>query len=185
MIPANQIKTGMFIKQDLRLCAILGYSHTKPGKGGAFLRMRIKDIVTGQVLEKTISTAEKVDNVFVEERKLNYLYRDSAGFHFMDETTYEDIEMSEDKVSDVMQFVKENDPVYATVYEGKIVSLSSPLFVELKIIETDPGFKGDTVKSGSKSAKLETGVIVSVPLFINNGDTIKIDTRTGEYVERV
>ena len=185
MIPANQVKPGMVLKIDSRLYAVLSYSHTKPGKGGAFLRIKLKDILTGQVLEKTISTAEKVDNVYVEERKLSYLYKDNLAFHFMDQQSYDDIILSQEELEDIKFYLKENDSVRGTFYEGKIVALAPEVFVNLKVVETEPGFKGDTVKSGTKPAKLETGLTLGVPLFIEKGDLIKVDTRTGEYVERV
>lgn len=185
MIPANQVKTGMILKIDSKLYAVLNYSHTKPGKGGAFLRIKLKDILTGQVLEKTISTAEKVDNVYVEERQLSYLYKDNLGFHFMDQESYDDIVLSQEELEDIKFYLKENDSVRGTFYEGKIVALVPEIFVNLKVVETEPGFKGNTVKSGVKPAKLETGLTLGVPLFIEKGDLIKVDTRTGEYVERV
>ncbi len=185
MIPANQIKTGMVIKVEGRLFSIVSFSHTKPGKGGAFLRVKLKDISNGQTLERTISTDEKVDNAYVEEKRMNYIYRDSQGYHFMDDETYEDVTMIEEDLEGMKGFLKENSHINATVYEGKIVALSLPLFVELEIVETDPGFKGDTVKTGTKPAKLETGTTIQVPLFIDKGDVVKIDTRTAGYVERV
>ena len=185
MISANQIKTGMVIKLEGKLFAIISFSHTKPGKGGAYLKIKLKDISKGQMLERTISTDEKVDNAYIEEKRINYIYRDAQGYHFMDDETYEDVTIAEDELEDVKGFLKENSHVNATVYENKIVALSLPIFVELEITETDPGFKGDTVKTGTKPAKLETGATVQVPLFIDKGDVIKIDTRTAGYVERV
>ena len=185
MIPVNQVKIGMVIRLEGKLYAVLGFTHTKPGKGGAFLRMKLKDISTGQLIEKTISTDEKVEDVFIEERKLTYLYRDDRNFHFMDERTFEEVEVPESELGDTKFYLKENSHVIATFHEGKIVAIAPPTFVELKVTETEPGFRGDTVKPGTKPAKLETGLVVQVPLFINPGDVIKIDTRTGEYVERV
>ncbi|MDP8253092.1 MAG: elongation factor P [Candidatus Kaelpia aquatica] len=185
MISANQIKTGMVIKLEGKLFAVVNFSHTKPGKGGAYLKIRFKDISSGQTLERTISTDEKVDNAYVEEKRMNYVYKDSQGYHFMDDETYEDTTIVADDLEDMKDFLKENSHINATVYEGKIVALSLPLFVELEVVETDPGFKGDTVKTGTKPAKLETGATVQVPLFIDKGDVIKIDTRTAGYVERV
>lgn len=185
MIPANQIKQGMVIKLESRLFGVLSFTHTKPGKGGAYLRLKLKDISSGQVLEKTISTDEKVEDVFVEERKLIYLYYDGERYNFMDEKSYEQIELTPQELEEVKFYLKENEAVTATFYQGKIISISPPIFVELKVVETEPGYRGDTVKAGSKPAKLESGLILQVPLFINNGDVVKVDTRTGEYVERV
>jgi len=185
MISANQIKTGMVIKLEERLFAVVSFSHTKPGKGGAYLRIRFKDISNGQTLERTISTDDKVDNAYIEEKRMNYVYRDAQGYHFMDDETYEDTVIAEEDIEDIKGFLKENSHIDATVYEGKIVAMSLPMFVELEIVETDPGFKGDTVKTGTKPAKLETGATMQVPLFIDKGDVIKIDTRTSGYVERV
>ncbi|MDP8234507.1 MAG: elongation factor P [Candidatus Saelkia tenebricola] len=185
MISVNQIKPGMVIKLENRLLAVVSYTHTKPGKGGAFLRLKLKDISTGQTMERTISTDDKVDNAYMEEKKLTYLYRDGSGFHFMDDETYEQVSLTEDDLGDIRLFLKENDYVSVTLHDGKIIALVNNMFVELKVVETDPGFKGDTVKSGTKPAKMETGAVIQVPLFIDNGDVIKIDTRIQEYVERV
>ncbi|MDD5614325.1 MAG: elongation factor P [Candidatus Omnitrophica bacterium] len=185
MISANQIKTGMVIKLEGKLYAVVGFTHTKPGKGGAFLRIKMKDISSGQTLERTISTDQKIDDAYVEEKKLTYLYYDSQGGHFMDDENFEEVVLSQDDLEGLKDFLKESSHLDATVYEGRIVALSLPLFVELEITDTQPGFKGDTVKAGTKQAKLETGAFIQVPLFIDKGDVIKIDTRTGEYVERV
>ncbi|MDP8216505.1 MAG: elongation factor P [Candidatus Kaelpia imicola] len=185
MIPANQIKRGMVIKLEEKLFAVVNFSHTKPGKGGAYLRVRLKDVSNGQVIERTISTDEKVDNAYVEERRMNYIYRDSQSYHFMDDETYEDVAIAADDIEEIKDFLKESSHINATMYEGKIVVLSLPMFVKLEIIETDPGFKGDTVKTGTKPAKLETGATIQVPLFIDKGDVVKIDTRTAGYIERV
>jgi len=185
MISANQIKTGMVIKLEGKLYAVVGFTHTKPGKGGAFLRIKMKDISSGQTLERTISTDQKIDNAYVEEKKLTYLYYDAQGWHFMDDENFEEVLLFQDAIEGLKDFLKENSHLDATLYEGRIVALSLPLFVELKITDTQPGFKGDTVKAGTKPAKLETGAVIQVPLFIDKGDVIKIDTRTGEYVERV
>jgi elongation factor P len=185
MIPVNQVKIGMVIKMDSKLYAILGFSHTKPGKGGAFLRLKLKDIVTGQVVEKTISTDDKVENVYMEERSLVYLYNDGQFLHFMDEQSYDEIEIPREDLEDILLYLKENSTVTASFHEGKIVTIAPPNSVVLEVIETEPGFKGDTVKAGTKPAKLETGLVVQVPLFIKVGDKVKIDTRTGQYLERV
>jgi elongation factor P len=185
MISANQIKTGMVIKLDRKLFAVVTFSHTKPGKGGAYLRIKLKDIASGQIIERTISTDDKLDNAYIEEKRMNYIYRDAQGYHFMDDETYEDVIMAESELEDIKGFLKENSHINATLYEGKIVTISLPMFVELKIVDTEPGFKGDTVKTGTKPARLETGAAIQVPLFIDKGDVIKIDTRTSGYVERV
>ncbi|RKY37840.1 MAG: elongation factor P [Candidatus Omnitrophota bacterium] len=185
MIPVNQIKIGMVIKMDSRLYAVLGFSHTKPGKGGAFLRLKLKDVVSGQVVEKTISTDDKVKNVYMEERTLVYLYNDGQFLHFMDEQNYEEIEILREDLEDIFFYLKENSTVTASFHEGKIITVTPPNSVILEVVETEPGFKGDTVKAGTKPARLETGLVVQVPLFIKVGDKVKIDTRTGEYLERV
>lgn len=185
MIPVNQVKTGIVIRFENRLFTVLGFTHTKPGKGGAYLRMKLKDIITGQLIERTVSTDDKVEDVFIEERKLTYLYKDKGIFHFLDEATFEEIEIPESELENIKYYLKENAKVSANFHEGKVVSITPSTFVELKVIDTEPGFKGDTVKSQTKSARLETGLVVDVPLFINVGDILKIDIRTGEYVERV
>lgn len=184
MISTNQFKNGLFIKLNNDIFVIMEWQHYKPGKGGAFVRTRLRNIRTTNVLDKTFRSGETVEDIFVEEKKYQYLYSSEGQYHFMDNENYEQIVLTEEKVSDVKKFLKENIEVDVSVHEGNVLSIKLPIFIEMKVAETEPGIKGDTAKSGTKSAKLETGATVQVPLFINIGDTIKIDTRSGEYTGR-
>jgi elongation factor P len=185
MIPVNQIKSGMVIKLDDKLYTVVSYFHVKPGKGGAFLRTKLRNLKTNNVIEKLLSTNDKVEEVFVEEKKFIYLYRDNSGYHFMDSSTYEDCFFNEDFIQDGKFFLKENMEVTAKMYNGEIVAIEVPTFVELKVIETESISRKDTAKPSTKQAKLETGVLIQVPVFVNTGDIIKVDTRNIQYVERV
>lgn len=185
MISPNEINKGLYIKLDGELYVVEDFQHIKPGKGGAFVRTKLRNLKLDTVLERTFREVEKLEDVFVEEKKLLYLYHSGATFHFMDQETYEEIVMDKKTLGHSVDFLKDNTQITAATYEGKIVNTTSPLFVELKVKSTEPGIRGDTSKSGTKPAELETGITIQVPLFINTGDIIKVDTRTGEYVERV
>ncbi len=184
MISTNQFRSGLFIKLNGNLFMIIQSQHHKPGKGGAFIRTKLKNIKLGTVIDRTFRSGEMVENIFIEEKKYQYLYRADGQYHLMDSETYEQITLSEEKIGEAKKFLKENMEVAASLHEGNILNIKLPIFVNLKIAETEPGIKGDTAKAGTKSAKLETGAAVQVPLFVNKGDTIKIDTRTGKYVGR-
>jgi elongation factor P len=185
MIATNEFKKGTKLQIENDPYEIVDYEHVKPGKGQAFVRVKLKNLKTGNVVEKTYKSGIKMEKADVEERIMQYLYNDAEGYHFMDSTNYEQYSVPTDIVGDAAKFIQENKDVSVLLYNGSPIGVSLPNFVELKIIETEPGFKGDTAATGSKPATLETGAIVNVPFFLKEGEIIKIDTRTGEYVERV
>ncbi len=185
MISTNQFKIGMSIELDGTLFEILDFQHVKPGKGQAFVRTRLKNLKTDSVTDKTFRAGEKVKLAHLEKRKMQYLYRDEDNFVFMDTSTYEQLSLTKEHVGVAVKYLKENVEVEVEFYEKRPVGLELPVSVELKVVQTTPGLKGDTVSGGSKPATLETGAVVQVPLFINVGDAIKIDTRTGGYITRV
>jgi len=183
-ISTNQFKNGMAIEIDGRLFFIVEFQHVKPGKGGAFVRTRLKKVKTGAVLDKTFRAGEKFELVHLEHKKMQYLYKDDTGCHFMDNTTYEQLTLTPEQLGNVMNYVKENTDVDVLTHEGVPLGVEAPFFVELEVAETDPGLKGDTATGGTKPATMETGAVVQVPLFVNVGDTLKIDTRTDTYITR-
>lgn len=185
MISVNEIKNGMTIIVEGTLYIVQWFQHVKPGKGGAFVKTRLKNLKTGAVLDKTFRSNEEVEQAFLEQKEMEYLYHDGENYWFMDTSAFEQIPLSEDLIGEGIKFLKENTKVKVVYYEGKIVGVELPTFMELKVVQTEPGFKGDTVTGGYKPATLETGAVVQVPLFIKVGDVLKIDTRTGEYIQRV
>lgn len=184
MISINQLKGGMALLIEGELHVVLTYEHVKPGKGSAFVRTRVRSVKSGKILDRTFRTSDKLEDVFIDTKKLQYLYKSGEDYYFMDLENYDHIHIHESIVAEAGKFLKENMEVAASFYEGRAISFTGPVFVELKVVSGDPGLRGDTVKGGSKTVKLETGMEVQVPLFINIGDVLKIDTRTGEYVER-
>ncbi len=184
-IATNEFKRGVKLEIDNEPYEIVDYEHVKPGKGQAFVRVKLKNLKTGNVVEKTYKSGTKLPKAEVEERIMQYLYKDSEGYNFMDSTSYDQYTISAETMGDTAKFIQENKEVSVILYNGLPIGVNLPNFVELKVVETEPGFKGDTAATGTKPAKLETGAVVQVPFFIKEGDTIKIDTRTGEYVERV
>ncbi|KUG25237.1 translation elongation factor p [hydrocarbon metagenome] len=186
MADTSDFRNGLIIKFKNDLYAITEFQHVKPGKGGAFVRTTLKNLRTGKVLDNTFRSGESVDVVRVERRKYQFLYKDSSGYVLMDNDTYEQLTVSEELFGEGRKFLKESDEVEILMDETeKIINVDIPIFVNLQVIETEPGFRGDTATNVLKSAKLETGAEISVPLFVNEGDMLKVDTRTGEYVERV
>ncbi len=186
MADTSDFRNGLIIKFKNDLYTIVEFQHVKPGKGGAFVRTTLKNLRTGRVLDNTFRSGESVEVVRVERRKYQYLYKESGGFVLMDNETYEQITVPEDMFGEGKKFLKEGEEVELLVDDDEnIVTTELPIFVTLKVIETEPGFKGDTATNVLKPAKVETGATVQVPLFINEGDLLKIDTRTGQYVERV
>ncbi|MBP2073111.1 MAG: elongation factor [Thermoanaerobacterium sp.] len=185
MVSAGEFRKGMTIDIDGQVFTVVDFQHVKPGKGAAFVRTRLKNVITGAVVERTFNPTEKVDEAVIERKDMQYLYNDGNLYYFMDTETYEQIPLNYDKVEDAMKFLKENMIATIKFYKGEAFSVEPPTFVELEVVETEPGFKGDTATGGSKPAKVETGAIIQVPLFVNQGDVIKIDTRTSEYLERV
>ncbi len=181
----NDIKSGLTILIDGDVHLVMETQHVKPGKGAAFVRAKVKNLKNGAIHEKTFRGDEKIEAAFVEERKLQYLYCSGSLYHFMDQDNYEEITISEENVQDKKKFLKDSLEVLAYFYKNETLDIDLPNFIEFKIKYTEPGIKGDTAKSGGKPAQIETGATVQVPLFINPGDRIKVDTRTGEYVERV
>jgi elongation factor P len=184
-ISINEITSGLALRVDGQIFFVTEYSHVKPGKGAAFVRVRLKNIKTDLVIEKTFRSADKLENVFLEEKEVQYLYRSGDVLHFMDQETFEEIVVSEENIGEGVKYLQDNLDVTAIFCDHKLAKIVLPNFIIANIVETEPGFKGDTSKAGTKSAKIDTGATIQVPLFINVGDWVKIDTRTGEYVERV
>ena len=184
MISANDLKNGVVIKVDNELYTVIGFQHTKPGKGPAYMKMKLKHLTKANVTEKTFRALEKVENIYVERKTMQYLYKSDNEYIFMDKQDYEQITISGDYLDDSEQLMKEGMDIEVQLYQGKLIAVVLPTFVELKVIETEPGVKGDTVTGAMKPAKLETGLNIRVPLFINEGDVIKVDTRDHSYNER-
>lgn len=184
MITTDQLKNGLTIELEGELYTIIEYQHVKPGKGGAFVRTKLKNLRTKNMVEKTFRGGERLQEAFIEEKKIQYLYKSTHLYHFMDQENYEEIMLDENKLSKVIDFLKENMEITAVFYQNKVIEVKLPIFVELKVVTTEPGVKGDTAKSAFKPAQLESGATIQVPLFIEQNDIIKIDTRTSQYVER-
>ena len=184
MVSAGEFKKGLTIEIDGQVWMVVDFQHVKPGKGAAFVRTKIKNVMTGNVLEKSFSPTEKFPRAMVERKEMQYLYSDGELYYFMDNETYDQLPLNKDKVEDALAYVTENMNVTIKLFKGEAFSVEPPNFVELTVTETEPGFKGDTATAGNKPAIVETGAKVMVPLFISQGDRIRIDTRTGEYMER-
>ena len=185
MISAGDFRNGVTFEEDGQVLQIVEFQHVKPGKGAAFVRTKIRNVITGAVIEKSYNPTAKVAQAFVERRDMQYLYNDGDLYYFMDLETFEQMPIGQDALSDNFKFVKENETCKVVSYKGKVFAVEPPIFVELEVTETEPGIKGDTATNTLKPATLETGAEIKVSLFINIGDILKIDTRTGEYVERV
>lgn len=185
MISAGEFRNGITIEYEGNIYVIIEFQHVKPGKGAAFVRAKLKNLVNGGVVEKTFRPTEKMGRAQIDRAEMQYLYSDGELFHFMDTTTYDQTALNADDVGDTLKFVKENEMVKVLSYNGKVFGIEPPIQVELVVTETEPGFKGDTATGATKPAVLETGATVNVPLFISEGEVVKIDTRTGEYVGRV
>ena len=182
MISAGDFRNGVTIEIEGAVFQIIEFQHVKPGKGAAFVRTKLKNVINGGVVERTFRPTEKFPQARIDRSDMQYLYQDGDLYNFMNTETYEQVALNSDTVGDSLKFVKENEVCKVCAYNGSIFSVEPPLFVELEITETEPGFKGDTATGASKPAIVETGAQVSVPLFVNQGDVIKIDTRTGEYL---
>ena len=185
MISAGDFRNGITIELEGNIYQIIEFQHVKPGKGAAFVRTKLKNIISGGVVEKTFRPTEKFENAHIERKEMQYLYQDGDLYNFMDVETYDQIALSKDDIGDALKFVKENEMVKMCSHNGSVFAVEPPLFVELRITDTEPGFKGDTATGATKPAVVETGATVSVPLFVEQDDVIKIDTRTGEYLSRV
>ena len=185
MISAGDFRNGVTLEIEGNVYQILEFQHVKPGKGAAFVRTKLKNIINGGVVEKTFRPTEKFPQARIDRVEMQYLYSDGDLFHFMNTETYDQIALNAEDIGDSLKFVKENEMVKVCSYNGNVFAVEPPLFVELEVTETEPGFKGDTAQGASKPATVETGATVNVPLFVEIGDKIKIDTRTGEYLSRV
>ena len=185
MLSAGDFRNGITIEYDNNIYQIIEFQHVKPGKGAAFVRSKLKNIISGGVVEKTFRPTEKFEEARIDRVDMQYLYNDGDLFYFMDMNTFEQIGLNQEQIGDALKFVKENEMVKVISHKGNVFAVEPPLFVELEITDTEPGFKGDTATGATKPATVETGALVYVPLFVNLGDKIKIDTRTGEYLSRV
>ena len=184
-ISINEITTGIGILINNEVYIVSEVNHVKPGKGSAFVRVRLKNLKTELNLERTFKTAERIDDVHLDEHTLQYLYRAGDTFHFMDQTNFEEKAISLQEVGDSVKFLQDNMAITAVYYNGRLQKVYLPNFITANITETEPGIKGDSSRSGNKPATIDTGTLVQVPLFVDKGDWVKIDTRTGQYVERV
>lgn len=184
MISAGEFRNGVTFEMDGQVLQVIEFQHVKPGKGAAFVRTKMKNVMTGAVTERSFNPTDKYEAAFVERKDMQYLYSDGDLYYFMDMETYDQLPIGKDTLGDDFRFVKEEMSCKVLSYKGSVFAVEPPLFVELEIIETDPGFKGNTATNTLKPATVETGAVVNVPLFINQGDKIRIDTRSGEYLER-
>ena len=182
---AGEFRNGVTFEMDGQVQQVIEFQHVKPGKGAAFVRVKMKNVITGAVTERSFNPTDKYETAYVERRDMQYLYNEGDLYYFMDNETYEQIPIGKDTLGDDFRFVKENENVKVCSYKGSVFAVEAPLFVELEITETDPGFKGNTATNATKDAILETGAKIQVPMFVNEGELIRIDTRTGEYMERV
>ena len=185
MLSAGDFRNGVTIEFENNVYQIIEFQHVKPGKGSPFVRAKLKNVISGGITEKTFSPTDKFPTAFIERKDMQYLYNDGALYCFMDVETYEQIDLDKDTVGDSLKFVKENEVCKLLSYKGTVFAIEPPLFVELEVTDTEPGFAGNTAQGAKKPATLETGAQVSVPLFVNIGDILQIDTRTGEYLKRV
>lgn len=185
MISAGDFRNGITLEMEGNIYQIIEFQHVKPGKGAAFVRTKLKNIINGGVVEKTFRPTEKFPQARIERTDMQYLYSDGDLYHFMNTETYDQIALNEEAIGDALKFVKENEMVKICSHNGNVFAVEPPLFVELEVTDTEPGFKGDTATGATKPATVETGAVVYVPLFVETGDKLKIDTRTGEYLSRV
>lgn len=184
-ISINQLRNGQTLLVDREVYQVIDLQHVKPGKGAAFVRTKLKNLRTEALIERTFKGDERIEEAFIEERKLQFLYSTKDLYSFLDQQTFEEIQLDREKIEEIALFLKEDQGVSAFFYRDQILNISLPNFVELEVKQTEPGIRGDTAKGGEKPAVLETGLTIQVPLFVNEGDRIKIDTRTTKYVERI
>ncbi len=185
MISAGDFRNGVTFDLDGQVFRVVEFQHVKPGKGAAFVRTKLKNVITGAVLERTFNPTEKVQEAQIDRKEMQYLYNDGDTYYFMDNETYEQLPLSKDELGDTLNYLLDNMNIKVLSYKGKVFGVEPPMFVELEVTYTEPGFKGDTSTGASKPATLETGYQVNVPLFVEIGNKVRIDTRTGEYMERV
>ena len=184
MISAGDFRNGVTFEEDGNVLQVVEFQHVKPGKGAAFVRTKLKNVISGAVIEKTFNPTDKFENAYIESKDMEYSYNDGELYYFMDQETYEMEPINASDLSDNFKFVKENMVCKILSYKGKVFGVEPPTFVELEITQTDPGFAGNTATNATKPATVETGAEIRVPLFINEGEKVRIDTRTGEYMER-
>ncbi|MGI6648361.1 MAG: elongation factor P [Bacillota bacterium] len=184
MISTNDFRTGLTIELEGDVWSVVEFQHVKPGKGSAFVRSKLKNVRTGAIIERTFRAGEKVPRGRLDRRQMQYLYQEEDNFVVMDTENYDQITLSKEQMADALKWLKENMILSVLFFQGTAINVEPPNFVELEVVETDPGIRGDTASGGGKPAKLETGAIVNVPLFINVGDIIRVDTRSGNYLER-
>jgi elongation factor P len=185
MISVNDFKTGVTVELDGQAYQVVDFQHVKPGKGAAFVRAKLKNVKTGGVVEKTFRAGEKLAKAHLDRREMQYLYKDGDDFVCMDNENYEQMNISADSIGDGVKWLLENMNIGVLFFQGNIIGVDLPNFVEMTVVDTEPGIKGDTATGATKNATLETGAVVSVPLFVNTGDRLRIDTRSGQYMERV
>ncbi len=185
MITAGDFRNGLTFEFEGNVYQVVEFQHVKPGKGAAFVRTKMKNVMTGGVVERTFNPTEKVEQARIDRKEMEYLYEDSGLYYFMDQETYEQMPLSADQLGDALKFVMENMTVKILSYKGNVFAVEPPTFVELTVTETEPGVKGNTATNVTKPATVQTGATITVPMFVNEGDTIRIDTRTGEYMERI
>jgi elongation factor P len=183
-VSTNDLKNGMSLDLPEGLFSVVEFQHVKPGKGGAFVRTKLKNVRSGAVIERTYRADEKLEQAIIDKRDMQFLYRDGSDFVFMDTTTYEQMQVAPESLGDAPNFLKEGDDANLQMYNNEIVGVELPAAVELKVTETEPGIQGDRVSGARKPATLQTGLVVQVPLFVNTGDMLKVDTRSGEYLTR-
>ncbi len=185
MVTAGDFRNGVTFDMDGSVMQVIEFQHVKPGKGAAFVRTKLRNVITGAVIEKTFNPTDKYPPAHIERREMEYLYSDGELYYFMDNETYEQTPLNADILGDSFKFVKENTTCKILSYQGNVFGVEPPMFMELTVTEAEPGVKGDTATGATKPVTLETGVQIKVPLFVNEGDVVKVDTRTGEYLERV
>lgn len=184
MISVNELRNGQTLQIDNNLFVVIDFQHVKPGKGAAFVRTKLRNVRSGATVETTFRAGEKVPKAHLDRREMQYLYNDGEGYIFMDNESFDQISMLAEKMGDAPKFLKENMTVSVLMYQTEVIGIDLPAQVELTVVETEPGIKGDTASGGTKTAKLETGLVVQVPFFINEGEVLRINTKTGEYSER-
>jgi len=185
VISTNDFRTGLTIELEGDVFQVIEFQHVKPGKGAAFVRSKLRNMRTGAVIEKTFNAGEKIPKARIERREVQYLYNDGKEYYFMDMESYDQLAMTADQLGEAVKYLKENMNIQVLTFQEKSIGIELPNFVELEVVETTPGIKGDTASGGSKPATLETGAVVQVPFFVNVGDRLQIDTRTGNYIKRV
>ena len=185
MVSAGDFRKGVTFEKDGQPCLVVDFQHVKPGKGAAFVRTKLRNVIMGGVTDRTFNPTDKLQEAIIERKEMQYLYSDGELYYFMDQETYEQIPLNYEKVEDAIKFLKENMFAIIKFYKGEAFSVEAPNFVELQITHCEPGVKGNTATNALKPATVETGAVVNVPMFVNEGDTIRVDTRTGDYMERV